>query len=325
MSEPTTLDRTSEISKLDLYRLMLTIRRAEERAQDLRGADLVAGSIHLCCGQEAIPAGACAVLGAEDRVVATYRGHGWALACGVPLAEFFAEICGRATGTNGGRGGAAYMTAPRYGFIGENSIVGAGLPIANGLAFAARARETGGVAVVSFGDGATNQGATHEGLVMAATQSLPVIFVCENNGWSEMTPITAMSRVTDLASRADGYGLPGVVVDGNDPVAVAGAVAEARERAACGGGPTFLECKTTRLYGHYNADVEHYRSQKDKEAARGADPVLRLRARLLDETDIDADELDRVDSDVERVLEVAQAEALAAPFPDPATARDHVF
>ena len=325
MTEAKFLERGTELSKVGLYRLMLTIRRFEELAQDLRGDDFVAGSLHLCCGQEAIPVGACAILGPEDRVVATYRGHGWAIARGVPFADLFAEICGRATGTNGGRGGAAYLTSPQHGFVGENSIVGAGVPIANGLAFAARARETGGVAVVSFGDGATNQGATHEGLAMAAAQSLPVILVCENNGWSEMTPITAMTRVPDLAFRAEGYGIPGIVVDGNDPVEVAAAVAEGRDRARHGEGPTFLECKTSRIYGHYNADVEHYRSKEDKEAAQAADPVRRIRDRLLDEAEISRDELDRLDRDVELELGRARAEALEAPFADPSTARDHVW
>ena len=264
MTAPSPVVRRDDLSRVALYRLMLTIRRFEEITLELRESEHIVGSLHLSCGQEAIPAGACAVLGPEDRVVATYRGHGWALACGVPPVELFAELCGRATGTNGGRGGAAFLTSPHHGFVGENSIIGAGVPIANGIAFALRARESGGVAVVSFGDGAMNQGATHEGLVLAGLRSLPVILVCENNGWSEMTPIGAMTRVPDLAARVDGYGMPAFVVDGNDPVVVAAAVADAHDRARRGDGPTFLECKTVRLYGHYNGDVEHYRLQGEQ-------------------------------------------------------------
>jgi TPP-dependent pyruvate/acetoin dehydrogenase alpha subunit len=151
MTAPPPVVWRDDLSRVALYRLMLTIRRFEEITLELRESEHIVGSLHLSCGQEAIPAGACAVLGPEDRVVATYRGHGWALACGVPPVELFAELCGRATGTNGGRGGAAFLTSPHHGFVGENSIIGAGVPIANGIAFALRARESGGVAVVSFG------------------------------------------------------------------------------------------------------------------------------------------------------------------------------
>ena len=324
MTAPSPVARRDDLSRVALYRLMLTIRRFEEITLELRESEHIVGSLHLSCGQEAIPAGACAVLGPEDRVVATYRGHGWALACGVPPVELFAELCGRATGTNGGRGGAAFLTSPHHGFVGENSIIGAGVPIANGIAFALRARESGGVAVVSFGDGAMNQGATHEGLVLAGLRSLPVILVCENNGWSEMTPIGAMTRVPNLAARVDGYGMPAFVVDGNDPVVVAAVVADAHDRARRGDGPTFLECKTVRLYGHYNGDVEHYRSKENKEAAYAADPVGRLRGRLLVDGEMSLGELEDLERAVAEKLDNARADAIDAPFPDPQTASAHV-
>ena len=188
------------------YERMLTIRLFEEHCLDLRCKDAIAGSIHLALGQEAIPVGACAPLGDADRVIATYRGHGWALARGVPIREMFAEVLGRRTGTNGGRAGSPYLSAPEHGFLGENSIVGAGVPIACGVGLAARDRN--GVVVVSFGDGATSQGAVHEGLVMAAACDLPVVFVCENNLWSENTPFSAIARVPEIAARAAGYGIP---------------------------------------------------------------------------------------------------------------------
>ena len=194
----------SSASGLDLtaaFRDMLRIRRFEEACLELHEADEVAGSLHPCCGQEAIPVGALTCLEDGDRVLATYRGHGWAIACGVPLDALLAEVCGRSSGVNRGRGGSAYLSAPSYGFVGENSIVGAGVPVAGGLALAAQLRGEGRVALVSFGDGATSQGAAHEGIVFAAARSLPLVLVCENNGWSEMTPISAIAQVENLAER----------------------------------------------------------------------------------------------------------------------------
>ena len=314
---------TLTLDLLETYRTMVTIRRFEERCQELRMRDAIAGSIHLCAGQEAIPAATMAVLGSTGRVVATYRGHGWAIACGVPLDRLLAEVCQRETGINGGRGGSAYLSAPEYGLVGENSIVGAGLPVAGGVGLAAQMLGTGAVSVVSFGDGATSQGAAHEALVFAAARQLPVIFVCENNGWSEMTPTADIVRVAHLAERAAGYGMPGVTIDGNDPSAVAAAVAEAAGRARCGDGPTFLECNTARLWAHYHADQEHYRSEEDRHAAVAADPLPRLRGQLAEQGFEDS-ALDAVEAEVVRAIDAATEDALAAPPPDPSTARTHV-
>ena len=211
---------------------MLRIRLFEERCQQLRDEGVVAGSIHLCAGQEAVPVGATAALRDDDRLVATYRGHGWAIAAGVPIDQLLAEVCQRATGINGGRGGSAYVMAPQHRLIGENSIVGAGVPIAGGVALAGQLRGSDRVVVVSIGDGATSQGAVHEGLVFAASRSLPLVVVCENNGWSEMTAISAVVPFVDLAQRAQGYGIPGVTVDGCDPVAVHHAIDDGRRASA---------------------------------------------------------------------------------------------
>ncbi|HYD04851.1 MAG TPA: thiamine pyrophosphate-dependent enzyme, partial [Reyranella sp.] len=211
------------------YREMLVIRAIEQHCLDLSGQTPpgVAGSIHLCAGQEAIPVGAMAALDPEvDRTVATYRGHGWALAGSLAPEAVLAEIRHRATGVNGGRAGSALITAPWAGFIGENSIVGAGGPIACGVALAAKRKQTGGVVIVSFGDGATSQGALHESLVFAAAHALPVIFVCEHNGWSELTESAEIIKVDRLAKRAGGYGMSGATIDGADPVAVRDTVAQ---------------------------------------------------------------------------------------------------
>ncbi len=310
-------------SLMAAYRSMVTIRGFEERSLALRRADEIAGSIHLCTGQEAIPVGTLGALAPTDRVVATYRGHGWAIACGVPLEALMAEVCQRETGINGGRGGSAHLTAPAYGLLGENSIVAAGVPIAAGAALAAQITGSGRVVVVSVGDGATSQGALHEGLVFAAYRRLPLIVMCENNGWSEMTPIEAIVPVERLSARAAGYGIPGITVDGNDPGAVQDAVADAVGRARAGHGPTFIEARCHRLGAHYNGDVEHYRPPADREAAVAADPVAAARRRLL-ARGAGAAELAAVERDVASALDAVRDAAVAAPLPDPASARDHV-
>ena len=315
-------------ARLDLvgaYRGMLTIRRFEERVLELRLADEIAGSVHLCGGQEAIPVGAIAALEADDRVMATYRGHGWAVACDIPLASLFAEILGRASGTNGGRGGSAYLSSPEHRFLGENSIVGAGLPIANGVGLAAQLSGSGRVVVVSFGDGATSQGATHEALVMAVARKLPVIFVCENNDWSEMTPIAAIAPLQDLADRAPAYGMPGETIDGNDPQSVAAAIGIAAERARSGGGPSFVECKTVRLMAHYQADVEHYRDPVERETSALRDPMPRLRQRLLQDGIVAEQSILALEDTVADDVLTAAQHALAESAPDPSTAAAHVY
>ena len=219
LSPPST---QSDVSKVELLRNMLVIREVELQARDLSVATppKILGSVHLCAGQEAIPVGALAALSSTDQVVATYRGHGWAIASGLSLLETFGEICHRQSGVNGGRGGSAYMMAPHARFIGENSIVGAGLPIACGVAMANVSKGNGKVVIVSLGDGAFNQGSTHEGLAFAAARALPVLIVCENNGWSEMTPTSLTFKTHRIAQRAAAYGMPGVTIDGTDPLAV---------------------------------------------------------------------------------------------------------
>src|SRR5918995_1010478 len=308
---------------LDAYRSMLTIRRFEERVLELRKADVFAGSVHLCAGQEAVPVGALAALDGDDRVVATYRGHGWALACGVPPEPLMAEVCQRATGVNGGRGGSAHLMAPEFGLLGENSIVGAGVPIGAGAALAAQVTDTGRVVVVSIGDGATSQGATHEALVFAAYRKLPLVVVCENNGWSELTPIDKIAQVAVLSARAEGLGLEGLRIDGNDPAVVREAVSEAAQRARAGEGPTLIEARCHRLWAHYNADPEHYRPASDREAAEAADPVAGLRRRLSD-AGVANGELEGLEDDVAEVIDDAARIAAAGDAPDPAGAAAHV-
>jgi 2-oxoisovalerate dehydrogenase E1 component len=317
--------REELLSRVEAYRRMATIRRFEERLLELSAEGLIAGSIHLCLGQEAIPVGALAALAGQDRVLSTYRGHGWALASGVPPAELMAEVCQRSGGVNGGRGGSAHLSAARYGFLGENSIVGAGVPIAAGVAMAARAQGTDRVVAVSIGEGAMNQGSVHEALVFAAAQALPVVVICENNGWSEMTRSAAVVRREHFADRAAAYGIPGRVVDGCDPLAVRDAVAQAAAEARAGEGPILLECKTVRLSGHYNRDIEHYRPKADAEDARAREPLGRLRRELLESGEAQVAALDAADAETAALVDAATEQVRAMPEPDPASAREHVY
>ncbi len=303
----------------ETYRALAIIRRFEERIVELKSDGLVFGSLHLCCGQEAIPVGACRALEERDALTATYRGHGWTIARGVPLGHVFAELLGRESPLCGGRAGSAYIASPAHGFLGENSIVGGGLPIAAGAALAAKLDGDGAASLVSIGEGTMNQGAAHEALNFAAVYDLPLVVVCENNRWSELTRWDTMVKVETVAARAAAYGMPGVRVDGNAADDVEAVVAEALERARAGAGPTLIEALTERLVGHYDLDPEHYRPADDVERARAADPLMRLRGQIGEET---AEEIER---DVRATLDDALAEAETFPFPNPETAREHVY
>ncbi|GLY90295.1 thiamine pyrophosphate-dependent dehydrogenase E1 component subunit alpha [Actinoallomurus iriomotensis] len=303
---------------------MWRIRAFEEKVRDLRAEGSIVGSVHLCIGQEAIPVGACDALEPEDALFATYRGHGWAIARGVPVTPLFAELMGRATGVNGGRGGSAYFTAADHGFHGENSIVGAGAPIACGAALAGRFDGSGRAAVTVFGDGAMNQGAVHEAMNFAAAFDLPVVFVCENNGYSELTPIADMVRSDRLAGRAAAYGMPGHRIDGNDAEAVRFHMRDALEVAREGGGPTLLECVTERIAGHYIGDAETYRRPGEMDRIRRREPIARLREGLLADG-VPAAEIDAVETRARAEIDTAARTALAAPLADPATVKEHLY
>jgi 2-oxoisovalerate dehydrogenase E1 component len=306
------------------YERMLFIRRFEDRAFELSLAGEIAGSIHLCFGQEAIPVGALAALGDDDRIIATYRGHGWALACGADPQGVMAEICHRSTGVNGGRAGSPLLSDVSVGFLGENSIVGAGFPIATGVALAAKLKNSDRVVLASVGDGAMNQGSVTEAMAFAAAKDLPVIFLCENNGWSEMTPISATTRGADLVDRGNALGIDSHVVDGNDPFAVRDAVRQAAEQCRKGAGPVFLECKTARLKGHYNRDIEHYRSQEDKDAATAVDPLLTL-AERFSAAELSAEARALIDAEIEVRIDDVVTRALSAAPPDPSTVGDDLW
>jgi len=305
---------------------MMFIRAFEKACWDLSaGAQpAIIGSIHLCAGQEAVPVGACAALADSDKIIATYRGHGWALESGLSPASVLGEICLRQSGINGGRAGSALIMGDGGRFVAENSIVGAGGPIADGVALALSYQKTGGVVVVSFGDGAMNQGALHEALVFATTRKLPVVFVCENNGWSELTPTSRIVPFDRLSRRANGYGMPGATIDGCDPLAVRDTIGLAADRARRGEGPSLIECNTVRLWGHYNKDVEHYRPKAERAAAAERDPIEAMRRRLEAVGAIDSATFKGLQAKLDAEADSLADQVTGEAAPDPQTARDHV-
>jgi 2-oxoisovalerate dehydrogenase E1 component len=323
----TGVDKNDQATSVALLREMIRIRELEQRSLDLSLATPpeVIGSAHLCAGQEAVPVGTLAGLAEADQIIATYRGHGWALASGLSLTEVFGEICQRSIGVNGGRGGSAYMMAPDRRFIGENSIVGAGVPVACGVAMANVAANNGKIVAVSIGDGAFNQGATHEGLAFAAARSLPVLIICENNGWSELTPTSLTFKVERIAQRASGYGIPGVTIDGWDPVIVRDTIRQAANRAREGRGPVLIECRVPRLWGHYNRDIEHYRSKEDRDHARARDPISTFSSKLIAAGVLTSDTFHDLQSSVKAEMDEVQKAVLSSPPPSPATAARHVW
>lgn len=296
------------------YRTMLTIRAFEEKSMELYQQGLIGGSLHVSIGQEAVAAGVCGVLSREDRMTTTYRGRGHAIAKGTELYPLFAEILGRTTGLCRGQGGPMHITDVAHGHFGANAIVAAGLPIAAGLGWAAKRQQSGRVVATFFGDGATNQGAFHEALNLASIWELPVVFVCENNLYSEMTPIADMVKNESLTERAVAYRMPAVSVDGMRVEEVRQAAQEAVDRARAGGGPTFIEAKTYRLVGHMFGDLETYRTKEEVANWKMRDPLVLARC-LLEGQGVASAAIDSWQEQV--VQEVARAAEAALRDPEP--------
>ncbi|NUB16557.1 ABC transporter substrate-binding protein, partial [Azospirillum brasilense] len=313
--------------RLALHRTMQTIRATETTLSRLFADGEIPGFIHLSVGQEAVAAGVVGALGPQDSFATTHRGHGHVLARGVRLDLFFKEIMGRAGGICGGRGGSMHVADLSLGVLGANGIVGAGLPLAPGSALAHQTRRTGGVAVAFFGDGAMAEGALHECLNMAALWRLPMVFVCENNGWSEFSPTSTQFAAT-LDKLGAAFGVPHRRVDGNDVAAVAEAAAEVVE-AARGGGPRILECLTTRWHGHFEGDPQRYRNADEIAGLPQNDPLRRSAEALL-AAGVEESALAALgDSVAARVREPRGAPtaharpALSAPFPAGSTPPTH--
>jgi pyruvate dehydrogenase E1 component alpha subunit len=305
---------------LDAYRTMRTIRGFEQGLNELSQAGKVPGFLHLYAGEEAVAAGVCSHLADGDAIASTHRGHGHSIAKGVDLNAMMAEIFGRRTGICGGKGGSMHIADTDRGMLGANGIVGGGIALATGAALSAKVLRTGGVAVSFFGDGASNQGAFHESLNLAAILKLPVLYVIENNGYGEATPVEYHVAIRDLAVRASGYGIPGVVADGMDFFDVYTKAGEAIARARRGEGATLLECKTYRYFGHYVGDPLTYRTKDEADKVRSTrDPIDRFEERVIRERLVSANDLRDVDSQVEKALAAAIRFAEESPLPDPAT------
>jgi TPP-dependent pyruvate/acetoin dehydrogenase alpha subunit len=294
-----------------LYERMLRIRLLEDAVHRLFLNNEIEGTTHLYQGQEAVAVGVCDVLRRGDTVAATYRGHGAAIAVGVDQTALLAEFLGREIGTNGGRGGSMNVIDLEHGLIGCFGIVGGSIAAATGAALASQLRKDGSVAVAFFGDGAVNQAYFHECLNFAGVRKLPVVYVCENNLYGEWTSMFHVTAGHDIAARAAGYGMPGVVIDGNDVLAVREAASEAVARARDGRGPTLLEARTYRHKGHSRVDPGKYRPKEEVDEWLARDPIPRLAERL------DAAEVGRIRAQVEAELELALSLARSAPFPDP--------
>jgi 2-oxoisovalerate dehydrogenase E1 component len=311
---------------LSLYRQMLLIRRCEEQLARAHQRGLIHGACHTYVGQEAIAVGVCAHLRTEDAVFSTHRGHGHALAKGVPPEQLIAELYGRVTGCSRGRGGSMHLFAPEVGMMGTSGIVGPCILQAAGAGYSFKLLTTDNIGVAFFGDGAANNGAFHEGMNLASIWKLPVLFVCENNQYATEVPLNYAAGNPAVASRAASYGLPGVELDGNDVLAIHAAAGEAVERGRKGHGPTLLECRTYRTRAHAEGMGDFsYRTREEVEAWKQRCPIARLRKHLIDGSLASESELAAMEPAVNAEVEAAHQAAENAPWPNPASAATHVY
>jgi 2-oxoisovalerate dehydrogenase E1 component len=331
--------QTKELGKaklLDMLRQMWEIRFFEDKVYDLLGQNIIKGASHLYAGQEAVAVGAIAALRDDDLITSTHRGHGHCHARGACLAKdagskqehldkMMAELCGRATGYCRGRGGSMHIADVEKGNLGATGIVGGNIPVATGAALSMQLQNLDRVVLCFFGDGATNTGNFHESLNMASAWKLPAVYVVENNLYGMSVPFNKVSAMTDIAARAAAYDIPGAVVDGMDPIAVYEAVSAAVERARSGQGPTLIECKTYRWYGHSRSDPRKYRTKDEEQSWRERDPLGVFSKQLLDQGIATQEDLDQIEKNAEAAIEKATEFALNSPMPDPAEVEQDVY
>jgi len=310
---------------LHMYEQMVTIRQFEERAGKEFAAGKIPGFVHLYAGEEAVAVGVCSHLTDDDFITSHHRGHGHCIAKGVDLREMVAELLGKEAGACRGKGGSMHIADVHKGMLGANGIVGGGLPLATGAGLTAKQQGRGQVAVCFFGDGAANQGTFHESLNLAGIWKLPVVYVAENNGYAESTPVTYHMSCRDIAERAAGYHMPGVTVDGLNIFAVYEAAGEAIARARRGEGPSLIECKTYRYFGHFEGDAITYRSKEEVDSYRSRDAIQSLRRSLAERGIAPDTELDAVDEQVQERIDDAWRFAEAAPLPAPEDALTDVY
>jgi TPP-dependent pyruvate/acetoin dehydrogenase alpha subunit len=320
-------DEISNETLLDLHRRMVRIRRFEETAGKMMEDGKIPGALHLYVGEEAVATGIMAHLSNEDQITSTHRGHGHLIAKGGAFDKMFAELYGRATGYCKGKGGSMHISNLELGMLGANGIVGGGPPIAVGAAFSNKFKKTDNVACCFFGDGASNEGSFHEAANMAALYKLPAIFVCENNGYGEYTPQANHQAIVDVADRAQGYGMPGVIVDGMDVIAVYEAAGEAIARARAGKGPTLLECKTYRYYDHVGVRGMglSYRTDEEVEEWKKKDPIDLFEFRLAEQDILSAEAALAVHDETLAEIAVAIKFAEDSPYPEPSAITEDVY
>ena len=310
---------------IDLYQTMVRVRYLEDKLKDLYLRGYIRGTIHVSQGQEAVAAGGCLALEPDDYIITTHRGHGHCLAKGVGSRELIAEILGKETGCCKGRGGSLHAFDVSKGVLGAAAVVGAGIPIATGVGLGIRQLKEKKVILSFFGDGASNQGTFHEAINLGSVWKLPVVYLVENNQVADTTPYNETINIENIADRAKSYGIPGVVVDGNDVLAVYKAVKKAAERARSGQGPTLIECKTYRWEGHHIGDSCVWRKDSELEAWKEQGPIKRLAKKILTEHILSEDELNNIKKDVKNEMEEAAKFAIDSPQPDSATALNYVW
>jgi pyruvate dehydrogenase E1 component alpha subunit len=320
----------SDETILDIYTRILRIRRFEEQVGKLFAQGQLPGFVHLYIGEEAVGAGVCTALRDDDYIISTHRGHGHVIAKGGDFNRMMAELFGKSTGYCKGKGGSMHIADFDIGMLGACGIVGGGIPVAVGAGLSAKSRGTDQVSVTFFGDGAANEGSFHESINLASVLNLPVIFVCENNQYGEFTPADRAMNIKDVALRAQGYGIPGIIADGTDALEMYQVASEAVARARAGEGPTLIEAKTHRKGGHAEGEEaflagQEYRTEEESEAARRNDPLLRLHDYILAEQLVVGEVLETLDQEIVQAVEEAVAYARASQDPDAAVLLDDLW
>jgi len=309
----------------EMYRKMLEIRLFEEKVFELYAQNLVPGTIHLYTGEEAVAVGVCSNLRKDDYITSTHRGHGHCIAKGAELRRVMAEILGKKTGYCKGKGGSMHIADFSIGVLGATAVVGAGIPLAVGAGLSIKLRKTNQVVACFFGEGASNQGTFHEGINMASIWKLPVVFVCENNLYAMGTRQSRVMAIQNVADRAAAYGIPGVVTDGNDVLAVYEAAQKAVERARKGEGPTLIECKTYRHKGHSRVDPARYRTKEEVEEWLAKDPIKLFKEKLLQKKTLTEAEIQQIEKEVSLEIDETVKFAMGSPYPAPDEALEDVY
>lgn len=310
---------------IKMYKEMVRIRRFEERVLELFSKGKIPGMLHSYIGEEAVAAGACSAINSDDYITSTHRGHGHVIAKGADLKRMMAELFAKSTGYNKGKGGSMHIAEPNIGILGANGIVGGGIPIATGAALSSKILKNNKVTLCFFGDGASNQGTFHESINLASAFNLPCVYICENNLYGVSVKQTQVRKVKDIADRAKGYAIPGVIVDGNDVIAVYRAVMEAVNRAREGEGPTLIECKTYRWRGHYEGDPVNYRTEEELEGWKKKDPIKRFSKKLLSDGMLNKEKLEVIEKEVKKEIDEAVDFADKSPKPDELVALEDVY